>query len=248
MKILIKGDVHNNLTELNKEINSAKDIDLVLSVGDVGTYFKNRDVSKTDSTGYKKIIEDGRTVEYINDFIWNIPIYAVPGNHDDQEFLDDRYTDLGIYKVANNFNICHKCTILIDNIWFVFLGKIFVESTLELNPLDIDNIGLNEGRKFTKKDIKKRNHLNRRDIRDIISTISFVLRSKQPNQKIIWISHDAPIHINSVRSYKQGSEYIDQLLNLLSPDRAFFGHYHERVVIDEVSVVLAENDSYILNI
>lgn len=223
MRILIKGDPHNKLEQFRNEINETG-VDLALCVGDLGFY---PDLSVLKKVDPKAEIKNGEIVAYdVTKKFFDKLVITVPGNHEDNEWLDDNAV-MGVTYLDNLMFLTNNFTKLKENLYVFGFGKIGVQTTLDNYTEEmIRNIGCRNGRKSQSGLIKRRNHFTREQIARAVRKIETFNSHRDWNKdQVIWISHDAPPH-RSERGFPVGSAYIHDFLMLLDPTYAFFGHYH----------------------
>jgi Icc-related predicted phosphoesterase len=242
----VKGDPHNLLTGFYEELKD-NNLDFALCVGDNGFYPDTTLLEYVDETGLRKATENGQDMEQ---FDFNkaptIPVYTVPGNHEDQEWLDDNYLE-GIYTPVKNFTFIHGTILSIEpNLYVAGLGKIYVDSTYNDTTFQsLEHYGLRKNRRKIKKWIKKRNHLTQQEVWAFIRRINqFNKQRNWKKDKVIWISHDAPRHLSPTKGWPVGSDLIRQLTDLVAPDLAFYGHYHHDHKFDEDAQIIGKNNFY----
>lgn len=240
---IVKGDPHNRLNQFSDEVSQFVKTDNIkfgICTGDLGFYPDLTLVPKIDPKTIEKARGSGHTLEeydFERDY-FSVPIYSVIGNHEDNEYLDDMCA-AGMY-THKHLNFLHGAFQQIANNLFIFgFGKTDVQSTYEnCTREEIAKYG-HRNRRVDRKWIKRRNHFTREEFLFAIDNIlAFNRKRDWDNDKILFVSHEAPRHLSPKLGITLGSERIGNLVNLVAPDRAYFGHYHYALQIDTISEIL----------
>lgn len=240
MKLYVKGDPHNKISAYYKELEGKTGISLC--VGDFGTYPDLTLIEKVDRKAQEK--SEVPLEKFNPSIIPPIHIYSVPGNHEDQEYLDDLYDENGIINFNKNLTFLHCAVVELEpNLYLIGLGKIFAESTLNnYSQEHLNKFGCRD-RKLNLGMIKRRNHITKDELKKFIDRLLEFNRTRDwVKDKVIWISHDAPIHTDMKRNIKMGVRYIGELLDLAAPDLAVFGHYHHELSFDKDIMIINKNE------
>lgn len=246
IKFLAKGDPHSQLKEFRSELEERTE-EFAVCVGDNGFYPDLALLEYVDETGSRKAEEKELPLQQF-DFTtpWPMPVFTVPGNHEDQEWLDHHYIN-GMYCPVDNFIFLHATIAKVkEHLYIAGLGKIFVQSTYDdIDQTNLMKYGVRDGRKKIKKWIKKRNHLTSQEVSKFIKEVErFNKKRDWLNDKVIWISHDAPKHRDPENGYPLGSDIIRQLTDLVAPDIALYGHYHHHYEFAKDSMILEKGKLY----
>ena len=227
MKYCVKGDPHNNIKDFYSELEKTES-EFCLCTGDFGFYPDLNIIKIVDRKAWDKSEILGYGLQQFDPAVVpKITIYSVPGNHEDQEYLDDAYVD-GVIQFNKNLTVVHGAILQIKpNLFIAGIGKIFVENTLRNYTTEfINSMGTRRGRKPNLGYIKRRNHITMLELTNFLDKIRIFSRTRTKNDRVIWLSHDAPRHIDPKRKIPVGSDYVRQLIDLVGPDISFFGHYH----------------------
>ena len=215
MRILIVGDTHGNPTwsMLSCEIARNKNVDAIFQVGDFGFLFKD---------------------EFLNHFSGaSVPVYFIPGNHDNYEFLIDVGAH-GHYEMVEVW----------DNIWHVprchvwnWDGKTFAACG--------GGFSVDQDARTTYVDYWPQEILTDKDWDTAIEN----------TEKVdVFFSHDAPHGIPSLEEglkyfnlsarIEIGSEanrmYLRKIVERFGPEILIHGHYHWYY---EDELILTENEN-----
>ena len=247
MRIGIKGDVHNNIPEFITEVNES-DAELVLCVGDLGFYPDSKFVPTIDPVFYKSKKD---IFQYdIDEDYFNKPVITIAGNHEDNEYLDDYEKNNGNTQFGNLIFL-NKAFYFYKNIVIFGFGKIHADSTLNgFTSEEIDKYGMRENRKSAKTWIRRRNHFTKEDVKqasELIYNYNTEVRNWEEDI-VIFLSHEAPVHLDPTKGYVVGSPVIKDLTELLSPDYAFFGHHDSEFVFNDTMKVIKENSFSMMEI
>lgn len=240
IKFAVKGDLHNMWDDYIAEL-TGKDYSFSICVGDNGIFPDLSFIPIVDPKTEEKFDGD-KLLEFTADIKMPIPVYSVPGNHEDQEFLDDRYDENGIFRAKENLTLIHGGILNIaPGIYVAGIGKLFIPGTYErFSKEELSNYGLRNKRKLNKGMIKKRNHNTKEEITFFHNNLKAFNKVRKDTDKLIWVSHDAPRHTDPRRDVTVGSEMVSELLAVANPDYAFFGHYHHSVVFNETEQIIAK--------
>lgn len=196
-RIAIIGDIHGKVDAMLERALEYK-ADIVIQVGDFGTYVDERKLDK----GTRNHWGLGDFVHYYNhERSFPIPVYFIHGNHEDfdiiQELKVGRIHNLNYLENGNVYSI-HGFT-------FGVLGGNYSPTRFHLDRGDPGLAG------------NRRKHFNHQDIEN--------LRAQTPP---IIISHDCPLGIGMLGKQRKevGSPEITKLVRDIQPTHLFHGHHH----------------------
>jgi Icc-related predicted phosphoesterase len=242
MNILLLSDIHGNFSAVSAIIQNIKsiepNIDLILIAGDMPATtplalmlefivkHPKRALSKTGYTEWvykgegrsKFILNQSQSVKKILDLLGtlDLPIVYIPGNVDCTEvkkiFLNNSNAE--IY-----FLDCTSITLL--DIEFIGVGGSEVNTNRYPAPLC--------DREYFPQQFKERV--------DVLLHRNKEIDSPKELSRRILISHEPPsFSITSPTGiHNGGSTTITNLINILNPDLAIFGHYHEIPLVKQAN-------------
>lgn len=224
MKILAIGDPHGKIPKLGKILRNEHP-DVIVCTGDFGgddrirnLIFKNWGKPWYFQIGKKKAKEmvrqsekKGRAVlKYLNSL--KIPVYAVPGNYDDEEKLKK------VIKHYKNIHFSHLKKFKIGDYYFVFHGG-YMDAKIFFTTNVLKNFA-------RKKERRKENDAEKKKLTKIF---------KKTKGKIIFITHIPAYGLfDKVKNKKSpmdkkhvGIEAYEYIIKKYKPQLYICGHMHE---------------------
>lgn len=212
-KIMVVGDVHGKIDELNNLYSKYKDIDLVLQVGDFGTVRNEKDLESFFSPPKYKLVKDFPDYFSGRKNI-SLPTYFIGGNHESWGFLEDK----GNQEIIPNLHYFGRTGLInINGLNIAGISGIFSKHYTLLN--ERDPVNLKDRNYFIMDDI---------DYLKSLDNIDILLMHEWPNN--LFHHEEPPKQLKERFGYKLNnlghSDLLYEVIAEKQPQYVFCGHIH----------------------